>query len=513
MVTNEPGSIIFATYSNYNALGQYGQVAFSNGVTTTYEYRTDSNRLESILTNSSTAGDLIDLTYDFDNAGNITGIIDDVQSEESKTYIYDELNRLVDAGSISYGGSITYEYDEIGNMTYNSRYGTYSYNDPDHVHAATQAGADSYTYDDNGNMISRESMTLNYDYDNRVESITNGGAAIMFTYDAGGQRVKKVLPGSETVYIGDIFECTDGVCAKYIFAGSQRIAKIRNGNGFYYHTDHLGSSSVITDSMGMEEQGIYYYPYGEIKTNTGSDVSKYKFTDQEWDAESGLYYYGARYYDPKLARFISADTIVPRPFNPQALNRYSYVINNPVKYIDPSGHDFGLSALVVSAFVSMWVSGVTGQGDPVEAAIIGAVSYGTFQGVSTAMPTTYSSTTVNVTASTAAGASGGATGAALNGGNIIEGAAMGAGAGAFGGYMGQFGGKYAGLVQIGSSALSGGVMADLNGGSFSKGFVSSGIAATASMAAKSFFERNTKVDASDESNWWEENMNRELKLV
>ncbi|MCK5505780.1 MAG: RHS repeat-associated core domain-containing protein, partial [Thermodesulfovibrionia bacterium] len=122
--------------------------------------------------------------------------------------------------------------------------------------------------------------------------------------------------------------------------------------------DHLGSSSVITDSIGNSAQQLYYYPYGEIKTNTGSDITKHKFTDQEYDAETGLYYYGARYYDPKLARFISADTIVPDPINPQSLNRYSYVLNNPLRYIDPTGHGFwqtllGVVEVVVGAVIAI----------------------------------------------------------------------------------------------------------------------------------------------------------------
>ncbi|MBI5665029.1 MAG: RHS repeat-associated core domain-containing protein [Nitrospirae bacterium] len=95
---------------------------------------------------------------------------------------------------------------------------------------------------------------------------------------------------------------------------------------------------MITDQDGVSIQSIYYYPYGETHTNSGPDVARHKFTGQEYDAETGLYYYNARYYDPKLARFITADTIVPEPFDPQALNRYSYVINNPVMLIDPSGH-------------------------------------------------------------------------------------------------------------------------------------------------------------------------------
>ncbi len=74
--------------------------------------------------------------------------------------------------------------------------------------------------------------------------------ALISVYDASGNRVKKVTPTSTTIYIGQLYECTGGVCTKYIFGGSERIAEIENTNTYYYHTDHLGSSSVITDQNG-----------------------------------------------------------------------------------------------------------------------------------------------------------------------------------------------------------------------------------------------------------------------
>ncbi|MBI4681063.1 MAG: RHS repeat-associated core domain-containing protein [Nitrospirae bacterium] len=128
---------------------------------------------------------------------------------------------------------------------------------------------------------------------------------------------------------------------KYIMSGTQIIAQISGSDTNYYHTDHLGSSSIITDNTGNKVEDIYYYPYGEIKTNTGSANVRYKYTGKEFDAEDGLYYYGARYYDPRLARFISADTIVPRPFYPQSLNRYAYAYNNPIILKDIDGHEPG----------------------------------------------------------------------------------------------------------------------------------------------------------------------------
>jgi RHS repeat-associated protein len=350
-ITNPLDIKTYAAYSNYNALGQYGLITFANGVTTTYQYRADNNRLQNITTNNPSSGDLINLTYGFDYVGNITQITDNLVADGSKnrTYTYDSLNRLTEANSPSYGGSLVYQYDKAGNMTYNSRYGHYEYEDSNHVHAVTKVKKTDgtlvaeYAYDVNGNMESGAGRTFSYDYDNRPTSIAYDGKATVSVYDASGFRVKKTIPDTEitfktTTYIGDLYECTEGECTKYIFSGSDRIAKLDDTKTYYYHSDHLGSSTVVTDETADTAQEIFYYPYGEIKTNTGLDVAKHKFTDQEWDAETGLYYYNARYYDPKLARFISADTIVPDPLNPQALNRYSYVINNPLKYTDPSGH-------------------------------------------------------------------------------------------------------------------------------------------------------------------------------
>ncbi len=107
---------------------------------------------------------------------------------------------------------------------------------------------------------------------------------------------------------------------------------------YYYHTDHLGSSSVITDETATKVQSLTYFPYGQTRTSTGSIDVHHKYTSQELDDSTGLYFYNARYYDPALGRFVSADSIIPNPRDPQALNRYSYVRNNPIIYTDPSGH-------------------------------------------------------------------------------------------------------------------------------------------------------------------------------
>lgn len=107
----------------------------------------------------------------------------------------------------------------------------------------------------------------------------------------------------------------------------------------YYHSDHLGSSNIITNQAGNLILNCEYLPYGEFSTKEGVNATNYYFTGKELDDETGLIYFGARYYDPQLGRFITADPTIQFPYNLQSLNRYSYCLGNPLRYIDPSGYN------------------------------------------------------------------------------------------------------------------------------------------------------------------------------
>ena len=128
-------------------------------------------------------------------------------------------------------------------------------------------------------------------------------------------------------------------CRHIVFGyllGGQLIAQRKGTNLQYLHQEHLGSTAVTTNISGTATSTVKYFTFGGIRSGTMStDIG---FTGQRTDT-TGLYYYGARYYDPLIGRFISADTIISNPWNPQSFNRYSYCLNNPLKYIDPSGHD------------------------------------------------------------------------------------------------------------------------------------------------------------------------------
>jgi len=175
---------------------------------------------------------------------------------------------------------------------------------------------------------------------------------------------------------------------KHIFAGANRVCSVNSQTGtqanpqtYYYHSDHLGSSNVITDQTGQQIQYCEYTPYGTLARNelanplTGTPVNHY-FTGKELD-NTGLYFYAWRYYDPTLGRFIQPDTIIPNPFNPQEFNRYSYCNNNPLNYTDPSGHR-KLFASIENMFVKLerWLEKVTNSEWDINAEAGSSTSFG-----------------------------------------------------------------------------------------------------------------------------------------
>jgi len=195
-----------------------------------------------------------------------------------------------------------------------------------------------------------------------------------FTYDGDGGRVKKELLASDgslvssSIYIGGLYEKTGSNATKYILLGNQKIAQKDPSGTYFIHTDHLGSSNVLTDSTGNQAQLLEYTPYGSVKLNQGIKDIAHKFTGQRLDDSTGLYFYNARYYDPQCGRFISADSIVQDPSDPQSFNRYTYANNNPVAYVDPSGHGwfskfFGIISTIASILLpplapALWAANI-----------------------------------------------------------------------------------------------------------------------------------------------------------
>jgi RHS repeat-associated protein len=336
--------------ATYNSRGQILSVTYANGTTANFTY--DNNR--AWLTNStvtSGATTLYEAGYSYDAAAEVTSVSSSTNSLFNVSYAYDSMGRLV---SVSGASSQAFTYDALGNITSNSAVGSYAYGAAAHVHAVTSAGSNVYTYDANGNMVSGAGRTLTWNPDNVVTSIVSGGETVAFDYDYSGQRVYKNGPNGTDLYFGT-FDIVNGSLVKYYFFANARVAKRDATGTYWYHQDHLGSVRLITNSVGSEVSDYDYASFGATLASTSQISNDFGWGGHREDAETGLVYMGARYYDSSLGRFISADSVIPDEFKSQALNRYSFGYNNPISNVDPTGH-----MPVVSAIASVAISFVTG---------------------------------------------------------------------------------------------------------------------------------------------------------
>ena len=269
-------------------------------------------------------------------------------------------------------------------------------------HAASQIGTLAYLYDLDGNQAgwndtrSAQNRRMVWDEDNRLQSVTdNSGQPTTFKYDGDTNRVVKKGAGGETLYINPWYVAALGRNSKQIFAGATRITtkleQFPSGEGYgtgaktltsvyqyFYHPDHLGSTGYVTDATGEVYQHLEYFPFGETWVDEVSDDTRvpYRFTGQEWDAETRLYYYGARYFDPRTSAWQNPDPALGRylnatktrfnapslasdwrsdlvgsgmggVFGPQNLNGFGYVHQNPVRFTDPDGASARGNTLII----------------------------------------------------------------------------------------------------------------------------------------------------------------------
>jgi RHS repeat-associated protein len=169
----------------------------------------------------------------------------------------------------------------------------------------------------------------------------SGAASATFVYDGDGNRVKGTVGATTTSYVGTYFEWTGSTSTmvKYYYHGGKRVSmRVGASTWYFLLTDHLTSTAITATNGGSKSAELRYKAWGENRYSSGTTPTTYRFTGQREEGTIGLYFYNARWYDAALARFAQADTIVPEPGNPQALNRYAYTLNNPVKYTDPTGH-------------------------------------------------------------------------------------------------------------------------------------------------------------------------------
>lgn len=351
----QSGGVNYLASASYNAAGQPTAVTYGNGVQAAVGYNA---RLQlASLSYTKQTSKLLELAYSYaapngGNNGQITGITDTTGTAEAGrtvNYTYDAWLRLktaVTTGSSAYPQwGLSWSYDRYGNRTEQRVTHGSGPSNAVAVDAATNRLL-GYSYDANGNMTHDGLNSLVYDAENRVLSSTTGGVTTNYTYDGAGLRVKKISGGTTTVYIFSggkvIAEYVNGAAVnsptrEYMYSGSQLLATLEAGTAKYHHADHL-SVRATTDAAGTKIGEQAHYPFGEAWFSA-STTAKQRFTTYERDTESGNDYAIFRYHVNRLGRFNRPDPLAGYIADPQSLNRYGYVLNDPANMVDPNGLD------------------------------------------------------------------------------------------------------------------------------------------------------------------------------
>ncbi len=368
--TSQTDQANVTTSYSYDAAGRLTSVT-ADGKTTTYGYDANSNlttqtnpngttvtqtfnnadELTSLVNKKSDASTLSQFSYTYNSDGLRSQVNETLGSQTATvTYTYDALHRLKDevrTGADAYENHFT--YDAAGNrLTWNDGVGTttYTYDAADRL---TQDGNTTYTYNANGSRITKtlNGSTTNYSYDfdeqlTQVASPTTGTSS--FSYDGSGRRVSRTNGGMTTTFHFSGSSITTekqgaNVVAHYVY-GANRVSRDASGSYEYYHNDGLGSTRQLSNDNQSLTQTTTFDAFGNIESSAGSSSNAYKYAGQ-WgyrnDGDDGLMHVGARYYDPLVGRFISADSYLGEMGNPQSLNRYVYCEGDPVNGVDPSG--------------------------------------------------------------------------------------------------------------------------------------------------------------------------------
>ncbi|HKQ51123.1 MAG TPA: RHS repeat-associated core domain-containing protein, partial [Pyrinomonadaceae bacterium] len=403
---NRPTRVAFADATvnyTYDAASRLTRVDDSQGGSVSWTYD-DANRKLSETTpagsvsyaynnanqiTSMTAQGRAAVAYGYDAVGRLQTI---TQGTEVFTYSYDAISRVVGLQRPN-GVTTTYRYDGSGRtdrLTHSNAAGQaiedfgFGYNrdneietitsiasaavlptsksagQPDAANRISQFGQATYTFDEHGQTTSKSDAqgTTHYQWDarGRLTQVTlPSGQTVGYGYDALGRLSTRVSGGTTTssLYNGGhvVLDQTGGAQVDYLYGGGvdDLLRQSNTAGPLYFLTDRIGSPAALTDGAGNVVERRSYEPFG---ASAGSSWTRYDYTGRERDAQTGLIYYRARWYDPAQGRFVSED---PAGFA-GGLNKYAYVSNNPVSKTDP----FGLYEIDVHYYLTYYLARKTG---------------------------------------------------------------------------------------------------------------------------------------------------------
>jgi len=342
---------------SYDALSRRTQLTRPNGVTTNYSYDSVSHLLSVLHQAGSTTLD--GASYTYDPAGNRTSKTNYLNGT-TWNYDYDAIYDLL---QVTHGGSTkeSFSYDAVGNRLSSLSVPSYSYNSSNEL---TSSSSGSYTYDANGNTLSDPSgKSYTWDFENRMASaVVPGTGTVTFKYDPFGRRIYKLSPNATSIFLyngANLLETVNGSGSEvasysHTLNVDEMLAERRASTGGYYEADALGSISSLSNSSGTPANTYAYDSFGNLTASTGTLSNYFQYTGREFDAEIGLYYYRARYYDSTIGRFLSEDPlrfkagamILEDPFHfKPGTNFYNYAFNSPLQWRDPDGKQVGWQVL------------------------------------------------------------------------------------------------------------------------------------------------------------------------
>jgi len=344
------GGVVYTTQYVYNKNNVLTSIVYPTGRTVTYSLDSEGkvNQVSAVVNGSTKA---LASSISYLPFGGISSFV--YGNNLSLTQTYDDRYRVssIIAGSVLYR---TYAYDANGNITSIldsvdsdvpplDPLSTYIYENGSNILTEITGTASTiFTSDPNGNTIAENTRTYAYDSLNQLTGVWDGSTQIaQYAFNGIGQRIKKVTAAGTKIFhydsSGHIIAETDGagqMLAEYIYLGDQLFAMIRPGEAvYYYHNDHLGTPQVLTDANGNIAWKAAYAPFGKVQISVSTIENNFRFPGQYYDGETGLAHNGFRYYKAEIGRYVTADPIGLYG----GINPFAYAAGSPISNSDPEG--------------------------------------------------------------------------------------------------------------------------------------------------------------------------------